>query len=574
MNTSISISWAGAAICLLIFAIIGLTMLKVIAAILSKIFSRSVAGGLPAQKQLAVPLLVVVLCVGLVAVKSSRGRSQVVADDTVVVDQSVQETMKNLSDARQQIHDVVNTRMIVLLDEETASEKTGSEQAGSEQAAPEQASGTAETSATDKQDEPKPQEAADADAGQTPSPASSETQSEPASPPAATASETNSTASTTDETAASETESVAETPAAYLSAEERAKRAAEVGGLIRSLLSHAGAPAKPAVPDPSKAGVEGAESEDGGVMVFTLTPEDASQMFGPEMLSQLKSGLPKEVQAAFALVPLTSPVDSAVTPVKPFLAAGSLQSLADKLVTLLDPITGKSLPNNASANGATTSSPSVEVSVATPTKIATSEPAWVRKPDGGRITVESKPVFEGGDPKKALADAVNEAYKQHAMEHFESLAPAVRSQLNRVQLKLDDQTARLCIVEEYVRNEQGVFGSEGEKLFQIAYALVQFPETVDIATDKQLRLSMQNDRLLALGLAIGFAWLGVVSACFGIRTWTRRTGFRRLYTFPLFGVAVTFLLSTIAIVGATTIGDGPHVSSSDSKPIVISVPSV
>lgn len=559
MNTSISISWAGAAICLLIFAIIGLTMLKVIAAILSRIFSRSVAGGLPAQKQLAVPLLVVVLCVGLVAVKSSRGRSQVVADDTVVVDQSVQETMKNLSDARQQIHDVVNTRMIVLLDEETTSEKTGSEQAGSEQA-----SGTAETSATDKQDEPKPQQAADADAGQTPSPASSETQSEPASPPAATASET----------AASETSAVAETPAAYLSAEERAKRAAEVGGLIRSLLSHAGAPAKPAVPDPSKAGVEGAESEDGGVMVFTLTPEDASQMFGPEMLSQLKSGLPKEVQAAFALVPLTSPVDSAVAPVKPFLAAGSLQSLADKLVTLLDPITGKSLPNSASTIGATTSSPAVEVSVATPTKIATSEPAWVRKPDGGRITVESKPVFEGGDPKKALADAVNEAYKQHAMEHFESLAPAVRSQLNRVQLKLDDQTARLCIVEEYVRNEQGVFGSEGEKPFQIAYALVQFPETVDIATDKQLRLSMQNDRLLALGLAIGFAWLGVVSTCFGIRTWTRRTGFRRLYTFPLFGIAVTFLLSTIAIVGATTIGDGPHVSSSDSKPIVISVPSV
>ena len=542
-------------------------MLKVIAAILGRIFSRSVAEGLPAQNKLAVPLLVVVSCVGIVAMKTWQMRPLAVASDTVVVDQSVQETMKNLSDARQQIHDVVNTRMIALLDEETTSEKTGSEQA-----APEQASGTAGTSAIDKQDEPKSQEAANVDAGQTPSPASSETQSEPANPPAAMASETNSTASTTDETAASEPESVAEMPAAYLSAEERAKRAAEVGELIRSLLSHAGATAKPAVP--SKAGVEGAESEDGGVMVFTLTPEDASQMFGPEMLSQLKSGLPKEVQAAFALVPLTSPVDSAVAPVKPFLAAGSLQSLADKLVTLLDPITGKSLPDNASANDATSNSPAVEVSVATPAKIAASEPVWVRKPDGGRITVESKPVFDGGDPKKALADAVNEAYKQHAMEHFESLAPAVRNQLNRVQLKLDDQTARLCIVEEYVRNEQGVFGSEGEKPFQIAYALVQFPETVDIATDKQLRLSMQNDRLLALGLAIGFAWLGVVSACFGIRTWTRRTGFRRLYTFPLFGIAATFLLSTIAIVGAATIGDGPHVSSSDSKPIVISVPSV
>lgn len=572
MNTSLSISWAGAAICLLIFAIIGLTMLKVIAAILSRIFSRSVAGGLPAQKQLAVPLLVVVLCVGLVAVKSSRVRSQVVTEDTVVVDQSVQETMKNLSDVRQQIHDVVNTRMIALLDEETTSEQAGSEQERSEQPAPEQASGTAETSTTDKQDEPKPQDAADA--GKISSPTSSDTKSEPASPPAATASETNSTASTTDETAASETPAAAETPAAYLSVEERAKRAAEVGELIRSLLSHAGAPVEPAVPDPTKAGVEGAESEDGGVMVFTLTPEDASQMFGPEMLSQLKSGLPKEVQAAFALVPLTSPVDSAVTPVKPFLAAGSLQSLADKLVTLLDPITGKSMPKSASANGATTSSPSVEVSVATPSKMATIEPGWVRKPDGGRITVESKPVFEGGDPKKALADAVNEAYKQHAMEHFESLAPAVRNQLNRVQLKLDDQTARLCIVEEYVRNEQGVFGSEGEKPFQIAYALVQFPETVDIATDKQLQLSMQNDRLLALGLAIGFAWLGVVAACFGIRTWTRRTGFRRLYTFPLFGFSIALLGATVAIVGAATIGDGPHVSSSDSKPIVISVPSV
>jgi hypothetical protein len=213
--------------------------------------------------------------------------------------------------------------------------------------------------------------------------------------------------------------------------------------------------------------------------------------------------------------------------------------------------------------------PSAAISV---TPVAAVEPIWVKKPDGGRITVESKPVFEGGDPDKALADAVNQAYKLHAIEHFESIEPAIRSQLNRVVLRLDDETAKLCIVDRHIRTENEVFGSAGEKPFQIAYGLVQFPESVDRETMRKLGQSMQNDRLLALGLAIGFAWLGVVAAGFGIRTWTRRTGFRRLYTLPSFGFSGVFLLSTIAVVGATIAGEGPHAPSAGIEPIVISVP--
>jgi hypothetical protein len=287
-------------------------------------------------------------------------------------------------------------------------------------------------------------------------------------------------------------------------------------------------------------------------------------MFGTEMLAKLKSGMPSEVQAAFALVPLTSPVDSAVTPVKPFLAAGSLQLLADRLVTLLDPLTGnsaKTAPDNSAVTDAATVLSSAPV-----------EPTWVRKPDGGRMTVESKPVFDGADPEKALAEAVNEAYKQHAIEHFESLTPAIRSQLDRVQLRLDDRTAKLCIVDRYVRHEHGEFGTEGMKPFQIAYALVQFPEAVDRVTDKQLRLSMQNDRLFSLGLAVGLSWLSIIAACFGVRTWTRKTGFQKLYTFPLYGLSVAFLGSTVAVVGASTTGNGPHISSAADQPLLIAVP--
>ncbi len=542
-STTVSISWGMIVLGLLACAAAGFAMFVALAALLGRIFSRPVVACERSHVRWAVGVFAVTAIVAIAATKGLRARSLTIesSSDEIV---STHEALSELSKARQEAQNAVRETKIAVSDLHAALTESG-----------EMIVVSAPQAAVETVQEPQPA---------TPAQAPAQPEAPKADPPVAPATQTE---STTAAEPAPQPE-VHPNPAEDSTEAKPEDRKDNVADLIRSLLSHGTTAVRPDASTASKA--EGAPNQD-GMMLLEMSPEDASAMFaGPEMLSRLNAQLPEGVKVAYALVPLTAPVDSAVAPVKPLLAAGSLQTLADQMVTLLEPF--RSQPTADAAPKSADTEPSASSSSS---DVTVTEPAWLKKPDGGRITVQSRPIFDGDNRDQALADAISEAYQSHATEHFQTLDPALVSMVKRVDLRLDDSAVKLCLVEKpFPRKEQAKFGQEGEKPFEIIYALVQFPEAVDKAAESKIRHAMQKDRLLALGLAVGFGWASILSIGGSIRMWTRRTGLKRfVVSLPFAGLAAVMMLGTVSVIVAASTGDGPQVSSSLEEPLVISVAS-
>lgn len=546
-STTVSISWGMIVLGLLACAAAGFAMFVALATLLGKMFSRPVVACDRSHLRVAIGVLAVTGIVAIAATKGLRARSVTIesSSDEIV---STHEALSELSKARQEAQHAVLETKIAVADFRAAMTESGEMIVVS---APQAAGETVQ--------EPQPA---------TPAQPPAQPEAPKADPPVTPTAPAEPTTATTANSEPAPQSEVQPNAAKDTTAAKPEDRKDNVADLIRSLLSHGTTAVRSDASTANKA--EGAPNQD-GMMLLEMSPEDASAMFaGPEMLSRLNAQLPEGVKVAYALVPLTAPVDSAVAPVKPLLAAGSLQTLADQMVTLLEPFrsqpTAEATPKSADA-ATSTSASSSEVTV--------TEPAWLKKPDGGRITVQSRPIFDGDNRDQALADAISEAYQSHATEHFQTLDPALVSMVKRVDLRLDESAVKLCLVEKpFPRKEQAKFGQEGEKPFEIIYALVQFPEAVDKAAESQIRHAMQKDRLLALGLAVGFGWGSILSIGGSIRTWTRRTGLKRfVVSLPLAGLAIVMLMGTVTVIIAANTGDGPQMSSSLKEPLVISVAS-
>jgi vacuolar-type H+-ATPase subunit I/STV1 len=141
-------------------------------------------------------------------------------------------------------------------------------------------------------------------------------------------------------------------------------------------------------------------------------------------------------------------------------------------------------------------------------------------------------------------------------------------------MELPQVTARKFVLDDFARRETIETETEGPKQFQIRYALLEFPEAVDQIAVRQIRQSIQQDRIMGLGVVVGFAWLSVSSAGFGIRQWRKGTKLRRIAAAPLFAlITLPTLLLAIGMVLALTKGDVPH-RPWNSKPVTIDLQNV
>lgn len=535
-STTVSFPAGTIVLGLIVCGAMAFSMFFLLAAILGKLFSRPVVACQRSHVRKAITVLAVTTIVTIAATRGLRARTVTIAGyapETV----SLHDTLSEVSKARQNVHGTVQETRTIVSDINIAMKQSGNVTSVS--------ATQAEVQTTQ---EPQPEASVPAQSDSPAAPQEDKTNDTTSSPkPAA---QTGAAGGTT----------------ASMPGELRDN----VSDLIRSLLSQGTTAVRPDVSTPDT--ITGAPNQD-GMMLLEMSPEDASAMFaGPEMLKSLKAQLPAGVKVAYALVPLTAPVDSAVAPVKPLLAAGSLQTLANQMVTLLEPF--RTPPTSESTGADVSAVPSA--SNGSNADLMLPEPAWVRSPDGGRLTIQTRPLFAGDDRDQALVNAVSEAYKIHATQHFQTLDPALVSMIEQADLRLDDSAVRLCLVEKpFPRKEQAKFGQEGEKPFEIIYALVQFPEAVDKAAESKIRQALQQDRLLALGLAVGCGWLSTLSVGGAIRTWTRGTGFRRfLVSLPFAAIAMVMMVGAGFVIIAASSGNGPRVSSTVKEPLVISVDSL
>ena len=310
---------------------------------------------------------------------------------------------------------------------------------------------------------------------------------------------------------------------------------------------------------------QAAKSDNGDVVVFQPSDAMVRQILGAagqNLLKSFNSELPGRIRQTYALIPLTPPVGSTF-PVSPLLAAGGLQSIANSIVSLVESAGSVSVPISPDIQAPELSA--AEAGLTIPPMI----PQWVTNTDGRRIVVHTKPILDGDDAAAPLTAAINEGLAQHVQAITATMNSTLHEQAKFVRMELPQTTAKKFVVDTFERREIIETETEGPKQFQIHYALLEFPETVDQIAVRQIRQSIQRDRIMGLGIVVGFAWLSVCSAGFGIRQWQKGTRLRRIAATPLFvGITLPTLLVSVGMVLALSKGEMP-LRSWNSQPVTI-----
>ena len=314
---------------------------------------------------------------------------------------------------------------------------------------------------------------------------------------------------------------------------------------------------------------QAAKSDNGDVVVIQPSDEMVRQILGAagqDLLKSFNSKLPGRIRQTYALIPLTPPVGSTV-PVNPLLAAGGLETIANSIVAFVESaesaaaLAGTDVPTAvlpAEAGSELTVQPEIPV-----------RPKWMDEKDARRVVVKTKPILEGDDADALLTVAINEALAKHVETVTATLNTALHEQAKFVCLELPQATAAECVIDTYDSDETMETEKTGPTSFQVRYALLQFPEAVDQIAVRQIRQSIQQDRILGLGVVVGFAWLSVCSAGFGIRQWRKGTRLRRITAAPVFAViTLPTLLVAVGMVVALSTGEVPH-RPWNSQPVTI-----
>ncbi len=525
MNTQVGISWGTLVLGIAAVILLALLIFRVVAFLLNGLIGRSPDSPEMPSGSISKPLLGVVSSVIIAAILFTfaitlRARSRMETATPIVAVQSGNAdsvVITNISEARQELQnsvhdpakeipldlpatpsqssDVVSHDAALNLPETTAVAESSISVASSDSVAVPIAA-NAGTSVTDGQ---------------------ASEQKGPASEPVLLES------SDTSEPAPGQSAAVSvDTATQQESVEERRKRLSELashlGPMIRSLLQNGEQPQAPVDINAPAA----AESADRNIVVFQL---------------------PGPLRKTYAWIQLTPAVEAAVSPVKPLLDNGGLEAMANSLATLLS----KPSADRPELPQPVLQTPTLPVSKdLSESPLSEIPPAWVTKPDGGRMVAKTAAIFEGEESTGPLVEAINKTLNEHLLGVTETLSPALRDQTGRMQLKLDPESAQRFIVASYERHELMETATEGSKPLKFVYALLEFPEAVDKVVVQKIRQAVQTERALGLGLAVGFTWLAVCCIGCGVRMWNRGSFVRRTLALPVFGVMAFPLLMLAA----------------------------
>jgi hypothetical protein len=334
--------------------------------------------------------------------------------------------------------------------------------------------------------------------------------------------------------------------------------ASHISPWIRSLLKET-QPEDAAVPTDV---AEAVESSDKQIVVF--------QLAGP-------------IRQKYALIPLTPAFDAAMSPVTPFLANGSLESIAESLAKFLKQPAETPTEVSAAAPEAvdtTLPQPAASTNASTPAAVAMAEstgvgsvnadlspgeqlpealveditPEWVDHPQPHQFVVRSNALFPEESTVAPLNKAINEVLPEHLKLDEDSLAPALRAQARLVKLELDEKTTQACVVETFeLLQAVGKEGSDKQNM-RLVYALVEIPESVKKAAVQTVQMSLQRDRVTGLAVIVGLAWLAICAASVVVRLWGRGGFFRKMIAIPILCLICIPLLLLAIGTGAATAG--------------------
>ncbi len=317
--------------------------------------------------------------------------------------------------------------------------------------------------------------------------------------------------------------------------EERRKKLAEFAGKIGQLV-------RSQLESPASVGAlsgSTGESSNGDVVVFQLSEEMLRQMLGDsatEMLQTFNAQLPGGIRQTYALIPLSSPVGATVPQVQPLLAASGLSSLADSLVSILN-------PTESAPDSKTTDMPAGQSAVTPETELqdkpAVDEiPDWTDSPQSDQLVAETEALFGDTDDQTALDRAVSRTVLAAILQSESSDVRQLKPRAESVSLQLSPQTVQRCIVKRFTRTETLETGAEGQKSFRVLYALVEVPEDIQQKIISAMAGDLRKTRTIELGTSVAGIWLAATLLTTGLRCWQSGTRLRRWLAIPLFGLSV------------------------------------
>lgn len=324
--------------------------------------------------------------------------------------------------------------------------------------------------------------------------------------------------------------------------EERRKKLAEFAGQIGQLV-------RSQLESPASVGAlsgSTGESSNGDVVVFQLSEEMLRQMLGDsatEMLQTFNAQLPGGIRQTYALIPLSSPVGATVPQVQPLLAASGLSSLADSLVSILNPI--ESAPDSNTREVPAGLSAATQETASPDKPVVEEIPEWIGAPQSNQMVAETEAVFGDTDDQAALDRAVSRTVLAAILQSESGDVRQLKPRAESVSLQLSPQTVQRCVVKRFTRTETLETGAEGQKSFRVLYALVEVPEDIQRKIISAMAGDLRKTRAVELGTSVAGIWLATTLLATGLRCWQSGTRTQRWLSISLFGLSLPLSIAGV-----------------------------
>lgn len=289
---------------------------------------------------------------------------------------------------------------------------------------------------------------------------------------------------------------------------------------------------------------------DSEMLMLPLSNQVLVELIGAEgarAIEDLNASVPPELRQAYAMIPILGPGQSAVGPVLRDTVGPAIEhGLGDDGLKKLESAVSELIAAAKTKHMLTAEAAVQEEYVA---------PDWVNNPGDGYIVVESEFAELSTDSKDNLRPAIEEALQKRVSELVSKQFGSDSGWARLMNVSVTDAAIEDCIVETSERTTV-IETSVGGVPMRRTYALVNLPDTLQDDLAKEVRRSLQHNRMTAVCITVGILWLCAMLLSVVFRAGQSQSFLRKLATVPMIGLLVIpCVVMFIAMTGAMLNGE-------------------
>lgn len=313
------------------------------------------------------------------------------------------------------------------------------------------------------------------------------------------------------------------------------------------------------------------QKDDDQAMVLFVTSKELQKLIGKDSMNRL-GGL-EGLQRVYAMVPLSTKGPAGLPPVlrealspaalRQVLSPAGIKVMTAALTQILTAGDDQSDGNGQNEKAAVQSITPVELLTEATAEspegddvvVETEEPrhilaTWVDNPGVGQVVVKSDFLEATTREEEALRSPIEAALKLRVSHVVERDFGADASWDRLVDVSLSDGAIRDCIVSTDVRTEV-IETSEGSHPMQQTFALVEFPESMELQVLSEVKSALRQNRLIAVCCCVAVLWLTAILLSVACRATQGGSLLHKLFAFPVMALLIVpCMLAFAFLIGA------------------------